>query len=339
MIKNTKTNDSRASEPCRFISSTVIPMIRLNKLSLASVLFSLTISAQAQEPAPLDYRGVHPSISSGMHLPSDEQLKKHQERLRMPSDDQVREQGDAQRNILDRAMQRLSDNPSALKPMRGPADAQSRDQYGQLLSEAQRSFSTQIDEAGAGNSQGQGAAVLGAQGVDKLQQLLRQQEEAKEVMARKMRTGTDAVPDEALMIFVSFSMPEQVLKNLAEQARLVGAVMVLRGMVGGKLSSTQAAALKVNQAGASWEINPEAFTTFDVKTVPAFVLTANKDALDNGCAPDDSGQCSPQNTFSKISGDISVRLALDTMQRRSEIPLIRGLAQHRIALLERNSKE
>lgn len=295
---------------------------------LAALLLGLSVSsAQAQERDDLDYTSIHNSALGGMQLPSEEQMRRVQG-IELPSDEQINKGQQKRRDDVSRALNEVKRPNSALKPYKGAASSEEREKYGQELSQARGAFVGQLNQA---QKQGGGEnGLLGQQGVDKLQRLLKEQESAKQALARKMRSGTEAVPEEALLVFVSFSMPKQVLENLSEQARIAGAVVVLRGMVSGQLSTTQERALQVNKAGASWEINPELFTTFDVKTVPAFVLTGNKDVIDNGCAVDLSGQCSPQNTFSKVSGDISVQLALDTIRRRTEIPLIRDLAEKRL---------
>jgi type-F conjugative transfer system pilin assembly protein TrbC len=286
--------------------------------------------AQAERADELDFRGMHGTALGGVQLPSDAQIQKQMKPLNLPSSEELQARGAYQREKADKALSQAGDTArrSAFKPVREAATEQERAAYASGLAQTQGALAAKVQAAQQGK-QGLAGMVDPAQ-ADRLQQLLKQHESVKQKLANQMKSGTISVPEDALLIFVSFSMPEQVLKNLAEQARVAGGVMVLRGMVDGKLSATQAAALRVNQGRASWEINPELFTTFDVNTVPAFVLTGNKAVLDEGCAPDDSGQCSPKNTFSKVSGDISVQAALDTMRLRTEIPFIRDLAQTRL---------
>lgn len=135
-----------------------------------------------------------------------------------------------------------------------------------------------------------------------------------------------------LIIFVSFSMPKEVLTELARQARASGAVMVVRGFKDGSLMETKRAALEVNRAGAPWEIHPELFKAFKVKTVPTFVV-ANAEAesvLDDGCSPEAS--------YSSVSGDISVDVALDTIRRRAQ-PAIAKMAENRIAMIRARNQQ
>lgn len=134
-----------------------------------------------------------------------------------------------------------------------------------------------------------------------------------------------------LMIFVSLSMPPDVLKELARQAREAGAVMMLRGFKDGKLSETKRAVLAVNRAGAEWDIHPEAFKMFKVKSVPTFVVANAKanSVLDDGCAPETS--------YASVTGNISVDLALDTLRRRASSEGSR-MAEVRIKKLQQTRK-
>lgn len=303
----------------------------------AAMALSLA-NAWAEPQDTFDYRQ-YESMLGGMQLPSDEQVRQHQRQnmLSMPSGEELDGQLGTYREQLNRAMNKLDEQPSqsqqgALRPFQGAATEEARNAYGQNLNLAQGALAAQVS---SGNPDGRSLqGLMEPEAADRLQSLLKQHEAAKKTLENQMKGGTHVVPEDALIVFVSFSMPERVLSNLAEQAREVGAVMVLRGLVDGKLSATETAAMKVNAAGAAWEINPELFHTFDVQTVPAFVLTGNKDVIDQGCAPDDSGQCSPTNTFSKVSGDISIEIALDTIQRRTEIPFIREQAIKRLNVLQ-----
>jgi hypothetical protein len=61
-----------------------------------------------------------------------------------------------------------------------------------------------------------------------------------EALARQFNGGRPAVQKTGsdLMVFVSLSMPEHVIKALARQAKEAGAVMVLRGLKGGSWQET-----------------------------------------------------------------------------------------------------
>ncbi len=126
-----------------------------------------------------------------------------------------------------------------------------------------------------------------------------------------------------LIVFVSFSMPPDILKELARQAKETGAVLVLRGFKDESLAATKQAALIMNQAGAEWDIHPDLFKSFKVAKVPTFAVAAAdaSSVLEEGCAP--------ETTYATISGNISIQLALDTIRRRASRP-IAALAEARL---------
>lgn len=131
-----------------------------------------------------------------------------------------------------------------------------------------------------------------------------------------------------LMIFVSLSMPEGSLMRLVHQAQQSGAVLVLRGLKNNSLKTTAEALRKYEQqAKATWQINPPAFTKFGVKAVPTFVLDKSDQALSasaDGCA--DPG------AFAAVAGDVSLDFALEHIARVR--PDLDAMAQGYLAKLQ-----
>ena len=137
------------------------------------------------------------------------------------------------------------------------------------------------------------------------------------------KTGSD------LMVFVSLSMPEHVIRTLARQAKDSGAVMVLRGLKGGSWQVTWKKLAALNQdIGAEWIIHPEGFKQFKVAKVPSIVLADGRTAsvMEDGCA--ETG------TYAALAGDVSIEQALGIMKVRGE-PVISQLAADRLARLRR----
>lgn len=110
-----------------------------------------------------------------------------------------------------------------------------------------------------------------------------------------------------LLVFVSLSMPDQMLVQYATQAKRFHAVLMLRGFVDEKLSATREALTRLNATGAQWEISPEPFKTFKINKVPAIVLATAESAsvAEDGCAKPE--------TYTSIFGDIAIVDALDKM--------------------------
>lgn len=114
-----------------------------------------------------------------------------------------------------------------------------------------------------------------------------------------------------LLIFVSTSMPDSMLKNFAWQAREFGAVLMMRGFVDDKMSSTKDRLSKIDPE-ANWEINPEPFKTFRIDKVPAIVVAdaTNTSVTEDGCAV--------PTAFTSVFGDITVASALDKIALRGQ---------------------
>lgn len=118
----------------------------------------------------------------------------------------------------------------------------------------------------------------------------------------------------ALLIFVSFSLPEATLGRLADQAARSGATLVLRGLIDGSLRATVARTQKlIGKRQVAMQIDPQAFDRFGVVQVPTFVIVRGG-AQGKPCA----GQlCAPQEAFVSTMGDVSLDYALTHIQRSS----------------------
>lgn len=130
-----------------------------------------------------------------------------------------------------------------------------------------------------------------------------------------------------LIVFVSFSMPDDELKSYSEQAREAGAVLVMRGLVNNSLQQTKIRAYQVSHARAGWEINPSLFKKFKVDRVPVIILAdgANK-VTDDGCAVPTS--------YLRVDGSVAIRQALLLMRRYGDQPKLVKDAADRLYKLE-----
>ena len=110
-----------------------------------------------------------------------------------------------------------------------------------------------------------------------------------------------------LLVMVSFSMPDSVLKSYADQASDAGATLVLRGLYEESMAKT---ADKIKSLGihTTWEVDPPLFRKFQVKHVPVTLLVNAEAAakMENDCAPDVS--------YLRVDGDVSIRQALQIMR-------------------------
>ena len=114
-------------------------------------------------------------------------------------------------------------------------------------------------------------------------------------------------PTNALMIFISTSMPMKALTMLGTQAKQAGGILILRGLKGrldkpGALKETIAALQSVAETGVDIQIDPKAFQQYDVTAVPTFVMASNEE----GCRDE---VCSAE-AF-RLVGDTTLAYALE----------------------------
>lgn len=102
-------------------------------------------------------------------------------------------------------------------------------------------------------------------------------------IAGKFQACSESVNQEAknpeILIFVSLSMPEQSLKLWSQQAEKVGGVLLLRGLIDNSIQVTTQKTIKLfsdSQKGG-FNIDPEKFKQYHIKSVPAVVLTKGED--------------------------------------------------------------
>ena len=134
-------------------------------------------------------------------------------------------------------------------------------------------------------------------------------------------------PEGNLYIFVSFSLGEKALMNLAHEAKRYGATLLLRGFkacprshVGGQdgesehnsyaktIQALQKIILKIGQ-GVS--VDPELFTFFSVSSVPTYIL-AKPFQLN-------SSESTPPPLHDRMQGHVSVRYILETFAKEGDL--------------------
>lgn len=136
---------------------------------------------------------------------------------------------------------------------------------------------------------------------------------AKQYEQQAAPAAKPAKPQE-LIVFVSFSMPEESLKRLAAQTERAGGVLVLRGFKDGSLKATTRAVQELGLAGTSFQINPPAFAKYKVQTVPTVVLTKPEAATQI-----DGEGCALADTYSSVAGDTSLDFALEAIGRNDKL--------------------
>ncbi len=136
-------------------------------------------------------------------------------------------------------------------------------------------------------------------------------------LARRYQSSQTPAPAERtypVMVFASLSMPEATLKRIGQQARRAGAAVIFRGlrygMGQGNWKRSVDAMKPVADTGAVVLIDPRQFERFDIRTVPAVVVSLN--ALED-CA---EGACA--NRSARVDGDVSLDYALERVAVRKD---------------------
>lgn len=144
----------------------------------------------------------------------------------------------------------------------------------------------------------------------------------------KMNVGNSQVhsPEGNLYIFVSFSLGEKALMNLAHEAKRYGATLVLRGFKtysrprgrehgepghGSYAKTVQALQNIILKTRQGFMIDPELFTLFAVKAIPTFILAQS--------LPFHSLKWPQTPLHDRMQGHVSTHYALETFAKEGEL--------------------
>lgn len=121
-------------------------------------------------------------------------------------------------------------------------------------------------------------------------------------------------------VLVSFSMPEASLERLARDAKDAGVPLVFRGVPETKPSSDSklpllnpqslAAFQPLIESGADVQLNPELFSEFNIRQVPALIIKDESSVSSDGCIQSAKAVIVP--------GDVTLGYALDRLTDRKD---------------------
>ena len=146
--------------------------------------------------------------------------------------------------------------------------------------------------------------------------------EASSELSRQMRAPEvdTQKPLPQAFVLVSFSMPEASLERLARDAKDAGVPLVFRGVPETKPSSDSklpllnpqslAAFQPLIESGADIQLNPELFSEFNVRQVPALIIKEESPASSDGCIKSAKAVIVP--------GDVTLGYALDRLIDRKD---------------------
>lgn len=113
-------------------------------------------------------------------------------------------------------------------------------------------------------------------------------------------------------MFVSSSMSRELLKSYVDEAKKYRAILVFKGLPNG--SWRELASIVSYIAGdmdeVAIQIDDEAYSRFEVSTVPAFILSQNEREFWQGNKPE---------IFDKVTGNIGIKGALKMMAKDGDL--------------------
>lgn len=79
------------------------------------------------------------------------------------------------------------------------------------------------------------------------------------------------VKEYEILVFVSFSMPDQSLIQLSQDADKYNARLIMRGVYKNSFAELKKKVLSISRRGILFDIDPELFKQYNVQQVPTFV--------------------------------------------------------------------
>ena len=117
-----------------------------------------------------------------------------------------------------------------------------------------------------------------------------------------------------VLIFVSFSMPMNSLREWSIQAQKIHAPLVIRGLVNDSFGDTQKAVkAMINDQGGGVLLDPRLFQQYHITQVPAVVIHQQNN---KSCSKNQS--CWNQEKFDVVVGDVGLESALQMIADRGD---------------------
>ena len=134
----------------------------------------------------------------------------------------------------------------------------------------------------------------------------------KEKISEPFTDRLQKINSAELTLFVSFSLGEKALLNLAHEAKLYRATLVLRGFKDNSYAQTVKALQKIIQeTGQGFIIDPELFSLFSVTAVPTYVLSRPFHLY----APEQT----QTPLHDRLQGHVSVQYALEALAKEGDL--------------------
>lgn len=134
----------------------------------------------------------------------------------------------------------------------------------------------------------------------------------KPLQSSQNLTGITKNTPAELTLFVSFSLGEKALLNLAIESKIYGATLVFRGFKDNSYAHTVKALQKIIQETGQWFIiDPELFSLFSVTAIPTYILSRpfQLHTLEQTQTP----------LHDRLQGHVSLQYALETFAKEGDL--------------------
>ncbi len=117
-----------------------------------------------------------------------------------------------------------------------------------------------------------------------------------------------------VIVFISFSMPEQSIISTLQNAKKIQSSVVIRGLIHNSFKDTfvRMASIVKESGGGGVELNPPVFKKFNIQKVPAVVILPSHDTCQ-------SEKICEESKFDVVYGDIPLSYALNSIRDHGDV--------------------
>lgn len=144
----------------------------------------------------------------------------------------------------------------------------------------------------------------------------------KSLQSSQNPIGTTKNTSAELTLFVSFSLGEKALLNLAHEAKAYGATLVLRGFKNNSYAQTVKILQKIIQAtGQGFIIDPDLFSLFSISSVPTYVLsrTFQLQTFESKTLESHALERTQTPIHDRLQGHVSLQYALEAFAKEGDL--------------------
>lgn len=113
-----------------------------------------------------------------------------------------------------------------------------------------------------------------------------------------------------LIVFSSFSVPDESWRRMVDDVNKAGGVIFLRGLKNNSIQDTATELKRLGLNGGHIAVNPKAFKQYNITAVPTVLISRANQEL-----PLDANGCAFSEDFVSVGGDVSLAYALEYIEK------------------------